>query len=269
MEPLLVNSATVATHIFVLVTITFIIARLAHDNSVMDIFYGPIYFFALSGALFTNFNFTTLPTLLIACVGLWAARLGLRIFRKNKGKPEDARYAKWREEWMEKGRLYFWLRSYLQINLLQGVIIFIVALPGIVALSYATEAMSWFTLVGLVIFAFGFLYEATADWQLDQFIHRKQAGETDKTLMTEGLFALSRRPNYFGECMVWTGLAFMVLPLPYGFIALLSPITISYIVTKVTGPMLEQQFLEKYPDAYTHYQHTTNYIIPGPKQHDS
>ena len=55
----------------------------------------------------------------------------------------------------------------------------------------------------------------------------------------------------------------MVLPLPYGYIGLISPIIITYIVTQVTGPMLERIFLEKYPTEYRAYMATTNYFIPG------
>jgi len=80
--------------------------------------------------------------------------------------------------------------------------------------------------------------------------------------MTRGLFSLSRRPNYFGETLIWWGLAIMVLPLPLGWIAISSPLLITYIVTKVTGPMLEDSFLEKYPEKYQHYMDTTSYFIP-------
>jgi steroid 5-alpha reductase family enzyme len=81
--------------------------------------------------------------------------------------------------------------------------------------------------------------------------------------MTSGLFHYSRRPNYFGEVLIWVGLATMAYPLPYGAWAVLSPLLIWYIVTRVTGPMLEKIFLEKYPAEYRAYMHSTNYFIPG------
>lgn len=264
MEQLIVNTGIVANLLLIYTTLVFFIARIARDNSVMDIAYGPAFFFGVGGALFLTVNFQTLPTIVVACIGLWATRLGVRIFRKNKGKPEDARYAKWRNAWMEKGRLYFLVRSYLQVNLLQAVIILIVALPGIIALSYPSQFSPVFLGLGLAVFLFGLGYETTADWQLDKFISRKKAGTEGANLMTKGLFHYSRRPNYFGETLIWWGLAIMVLPLPFGTLALLSPLLITYIVTKVTGPMLENAFLEKYPEEYAEYQRTTNYLIPGP-----
>lgn len=262
METLFLN-AGIALHILLIyVTIVFLIAQLIQDNSIMDIAYGPAFFVMIFGTLIATVNFEPLPTMIAACVGLWSARLSLRIFLKNRGKPEDARYAKWRNEWSEKGKIYFIIRSYLQINLLQGVIIFLVASPALIALS-ATNALSpFFAAVGLAVFVFGLGYETLADWQLDRFIAGKKAGTIKENLMTKGLFAYSRRPNYFGETLIWWGLAIMVLPLPYGWLALVSPILITYIVTKVTGPMLENIFLEKYPEEYQAYMETTPYMVP-------
>jgi steroid 5-alpha reductase family enzyme len=57
-------------------------------------------------------------------------------------------------------------------------------------------------------------------------------------------------------------LAITVLPLPFGYLALMSPLLITFIVTKVTGPMLEDAFLEKYPEKYQKYINTTSYLVP-------
>lgn len=266
MELLFVNFGIAACVLLIYVTIVFVVAQALQDNSVMDIAYGPAFFVtALTGVIMTNStDFFTLA--LMTAIGLWAVRLSVRIFLKNLGKPEDARYAAWREEWMQKSRLYFLVRSYLQINILQGVIILLVLTPFIIGWSQPAESLPFVSIIGFAIFLFGLIYETTADWQLDQFINRKKNGTEDATLMTKGLFKFSRRPNYFGESLVWWGLAIAVLPLPYGYLALISPIVITYIVTKVTGPMLEDIFLKKYPEEYRAYMATTNYFVPGPKK---
>jgi len=262
MENLLTTSGLVGGLLLLYSVVVFIIARLFRDNSVMDIAYGPAFLVGTAGALYLSGTAALLPTIMIGCIAAWAIRLGSRIFRKNLGKPEDARYAKWRSQWMERGRAYFLIRSYLQVNLLQVVIIFAVAAPAIIALAYPSMYNQWFVLAGFVVFCIGLAYETIADLQLDQFIKRKQDGSEPASLMTRGLFSLSRRPNYFGETLVWWGLAIMVLPLPLGWIAIISPLLITYIVTKVTGPMLEQAFLERYPEQYQHYIDTTSYFIP-------
>jgi steroid 5-alpha reductase family enzyme len=262
MENLLITSGLLASLLLIYSVFVFIIAKLLHDNSVMDIAYGPAFLFAAAGTTYITNTLELLPTVLIGCIAAWAIRLGSRIFRKNLGKPEDARYAKWRHEWMERGRMYFLIRSYLQVNLLQIFLILIISTPVIWALSFPTSYNPWFVLVGFAVFTFGLTYETIADLQLDRFIKNKIAGADSATLMVRGLFNLSRRPNYFGETLVWWGLAIMVLPLPFGYLAIISPLVITYIVTKITGPMLETAFLERYPEEYQCYIDTTSYFIP-------
>lgn len=264
LDILLQNFLLTGALIWGIVTIVFLLALLKRDNSIMDIAYGPTFFLSLLGAALITDTSSLLAILIIACVGLWSARLSSRICKKNWGKPEDARYAAWREEWNQRGRWYFLLRSYGQIYLLQGFIILLVASPGILALSATSGYSVPFLIAGALVFGFGLLYETIADWQLDRFIAGKKAGTESADLMTRGLFHYSRRPNYFGETLVWWGLAIMVLPLPFGYLALVSPLVITYIVTAVTGPMLERMFLEKYPEQYQRYIDTTSYLIPWP-----
>lgn len=266
-ETLLVHTLVFTGVLLVLVTGVFIIAQLKRDNSVMDIAYGPLFFLTAMGTLFFTSGVSATAFLITGLTGLWSIRLALRIYRKNKGKAEDARYAAWRHEWMKRGRSYFLWRSYVQINLLQGVIILLVSLPFIIATVSSELSYSVYVVfLGLAVYAFGLSYEAVADYQLDVFLRGKKSGQITDHLMTTGLFRFSRRPNYFGETLIWWGLALIVLPLPFGYIGIISPLVITYIVTKVTGPMLENMFLEKYPEEYRDYIRTTNYFIPGPKK---
>jgi steroid 5-alpha reductase family enzyme len=265
-DTLLINMSLFGLYLFIYICFVFLIAVIRRDNSVMDIAYGPAFFFAAVGLLLDTGSIASTAYLIAGLMGIWATRLGLRIFKKNFGKPEDARYAAWRTAWQQRGTRYFLVRSFLQINLLQGVIIMVIALPFLVAASTVAEPPVWFLLTGIIVFFGGLLYETIADYQLDQFLARKHAGTETAPIMQTGLFRFSRRPNYFGECLIWLGLAIMVLPLPYGFIAVLSPLTIAYIVSQVTGPMLERIFIDKYPDAYPAYMATTSYIIPWIKR---
>ena len=253
-----------SSFLVVLVTLVFIVAVLKKDNSIMDIAYGPLFFLSGLGTLLFTKPDGFLPYLILGLTFLWATRLSLRIFRKNHGQPEDIRYANWRTLWSKQGYVYFLIRSFLQINLLQGFIIFIVSLPFILSVTTPSTEPSFTTYVGCMVFFFGLLYESIADWQLDRFIARKKAGTEPAPIMKTGLFRFSRRPNYFGETLIWWGLALIALPLPFGFLAFLSPLTITFIVTKVTGPMLEQVFLEKYGTIYVDYMRETSYFFPLP-----
>lgn len=260
---LLTNTFIFSLSLLAYVSLVFVFAQIKKDNSVMDIAYGPLFFFsALTTLLFVG-DTSEISFLITGLIGLWSLRLAMRISRKNKGKPEDARYAAWRAQWMKRGQLYFSIRSYLQINLLQGLIIVIVALPFIISTISSSKPLLFLHILGLCIFIFGLAYEAIADRQLDKFLQAKAAGDqTLGPIMQSGLFRFSRRPNYFGEILIWVGLFVIVLSLPFGFLAVFSPLLIGYIVTKVTGPMLENIFLAKYPQEYGQYMQTTSYIVP-------
>lgn len=266
MELLFANFGIIWCFLLFYVTTVFVVAQLRHDNSIMDIAYGPAFAWAALGAVTATAAWSAaLPLLLIGCIGVWAARLAIRIGHKNWSKPEDPRYAAWRQTWEARGRLYFLLRSYLQINILQGIIIAIVLLPFVIALTAHPLTVVWWSVwLGFCIYLLGLGIESIADYQLDQFLARKRAGTESATLMTTGLFRYSRRPNYFGETLIWWGLAIMVLPLPYGWLAIASPLLITFIVTRVTGPMLEEIFLQKYPEEYQAYMKKTSYFIPLP-----
>ncbi len=263
MEPLLFNSSIFVSFLFLIVTGVFIAAQFKQDNSIMDIAYGPIFFLTALATFMYSDSTSLLSLLLLSATGIWALRLSSRIYKKNHNAPEDARYAAWRSQWMQKGLLYFYVRSYIQITLLQGFIIFLVSLPFILSLN-TDSVSSWFLVTGLTIYALGLAIETTADYQLDAFIARKKTGTEPAVILTTGLFKYSRRPNYFGETLIWWGLAITVLPLSFGNLGLISPLVITYIVTKVTGPMLENIFLQKYPTEYQAYMRTTNYFFPLP-----
>jgi len=263
LEIILFNSFVFITFLFIYVTGIFFIAQIKQDNSIMDIAYGPAFFISAFATYVYTGAGTTASLLILCGMSIWSARLAIRIGKKNWGKPEDARYSAWRQEWQKKGRLYFIIRSYVQVNLLQGIIIFLVAFPFIIAHSTATEVDTFWLITGIAIYMFGLLYESIADWQLDAFLSRKRAGTESAPLMTSGLFHYSRRPNYFGETLIWLGFAVLVISLPYGYLALVSPLLITYIVTIVTGPMLERIFLEKYPAEYQAYMAATNYFLPN------
>lgn len=263
MEPTVIYSlCTFSLITLIYVSIVFLVSQVRSDNSIMDIAYGPAFAVGTWGTIVLTGSYSTPAIMAGALVSLWALRLGVRIARKNWGKPEDPRYAAWRTAWLKEGAVYFIIRSFIQINLLQGIIIVAVASPLILLIT-STATFSYLLYVGAAIMLAGLAYESIADWQLDAFLSRKRQGTEPAVLMTTGLFRFSRRPNYFGETLVWWGFAVMALPLSYGIVALISPLLITYIVTKITGPMLENIFLQKYPVEYRAYIATTNYFIPG------
>lgn len=200
---------------------------------------------------------------LIACVlvSVWALRLSTRIYRRNKGRPEDFRYAAWREAW---GKTFI-LRSFLQVYMLQGLVIFTVSLPVTVLALYGdTSGVSTVGWIAIAVWCIGFFFEAVGDWQLEQFI-RNPANKGK--LMTTGLWKYTRHPNYFGESVMWWGLALLAgSALGYtvlGLAAFIGPVLITYLLLKVSGvPMLEAKMKEN-PE-WPAYEARTSVFIPLP-----
>lgn len=245
--------------VVLVLTLTWLYALVKKDNSVMDIMYG-VGFVAL--AFYTYFcadvSQDLRASIITLCTVLWGSRLSIRIWRRNKHKGEDFRYQAWRNEWMKKGSLYFHIRSFLQIYVLQGVIIVAVGLPIIFANTLSSIEFSFINLIGLIIFGIGFYFEAKADDELDVFLKdRKNNGE----ILQTGLWKYSRHPNYFGESLIWWGMAIMVVGIVYWPITLLSPILITYLLRFVSGvPMLEAKYKDN--AQYQAYALKTNAFVP-------
>ncbi len=262
-EQILVYAGIFTALVLIQSAVLFLLMQLKRDNSLIDIAYGPL-FFTSAAATLTILSHTGVTALVIcALIAAWSLRLSFRIGRKNWGKPEDVRYAAWREAWMKKGTLYFVLRSFLQINLLQGILIVLIATPFVLSLMITDPSIP-LILCGALVTLTGLVIETLADKQIDAFLARKKAGTESAPFLNTGLFRYSRRPNYFGETLVWWGFALMVLGAPYGYLALIGPLTITYIVIKITGPMLEKIFIEKYGEEYITYMNKTSYFIPLP-----
>jgi steroid 5-alpha reductase family enzyme len=250
--------------LFCFVTVVFCIALIKKDNSIADIAYGAGFVLV---ALFLYFDQTITPSIrssiVTLLITLWGLRIVSRIYFKNRGKKEDFRYAAWRAEWMQKGYLYTAVRSYLQVFLLQGMIIFIIAMPALLANTPQTNTMQWYNWAGVALWVIGFLFEAIGDYQLDRFIQKKKKGLIKDNIMKTGLWKYTRHPNYFGESLMWWGLAFICLfGMPYSILVLVSPILITHLLLNVSGiPMLEKKWKDN-PE-WEEYKSKTSAFIPS------
>ena len=61
--------------------------------------------------------------------------------------------------------------------------------------------------------------------------------------MNQGLWQYTRHPNYFGEVTMWWGIWLLTVGSTYWYIGIIGPITISFLLLKVSGiPMLEKKY---------------------------
>lgn len=194
--------------------------------------------------------------LVMALTTLWGLRLSLHIFLRNKGKGEDPRYAAMRERHGEK----FWWMSFFTVFMLQASLLWIISLVVQIAqISPGPVGLIWLDIVGLLIWAFGFLFESIGDWQLKEF---QKNPENSGKVFDGGLWRYTRHPNYFGESLVWWGMFFIAAATPGGLWVIISPILITVLLLKVSGVvMLEELMTTTHPE-YTDYVRNTSAFIP-------
>ncbi len=234
----------------------FVVALVRRDNGTADIGYGIGVMVVIFAALLQT-AVSGLATILCALPFLWGTRLATRIFRKNYGKPEDFRYKAWRDAWGK----WFVVRSYLQIYMLQGLVIFCVALPVLLIIGAPKIPNLLFVTAGITLWLIGFFFEAIGDYQLDRFL--KDPANKGK-IMARGLWRYSRHPNYFGESSMWWGIAIAASGLTaYPLLGFVSPILITYLLLFVSGvPMLEKRWAGN-PE-WEEYKAKTSVFVPLP-----
>jgi steroid 5-alpha reductase family enzyme len=99
-----------------------------------------------------------------------------------------------------------------------------------------------------------------ADHQLNAF-KRRHAGE--RRVCNVGLWRYSRHPNYFFEWLIWVAYFLFACASPLGWIAVISPAIILYLLLRVTGiPLTEEQSIRSRGEAYRAYQRTTSAFVP-------
>ena len=232
----------------------FVVSLIKKRNDVADVAWG-LGFVLMTWVSFFLTGTSGVRGLLVGLlVSVWGLRLAWHIHARNRGKAEDYRYLAWRNEWGK----WFYLRSYLQVYLLQGVLLFLVVSPVLLINTSVGTALGLLDVVGVVVWLIGFYFEAVGDAQLNGFI--KNPANKGK-LMQSGLWAYTRHPNYFGEVTQWWGIWLVALSVSGGWIGMIGPITITFLILKVSGiPMLEKK-MEQHPD-FAEYKRKTSAFIP-------
>ncbi len=231
------------------------IALKKEDNSVADIAWGLGFVFIAWSTLMFNqsFNWQALASTIL--VTLWGLRLAWHIWLRNRNKPEDWRYKKWREDWGKNWKI----RTYFQVFLLQGFIMLVIALPIIYLNSVDSTGWQILDTLGVLLWLLGFVFEAVGDYQLYLF---KQDPERSGVMKT-GLWRYTRHPNYFGEATLWWGNFLLALNLsqPLTLLLVAGPATIDWMLLKVSGiPMLEKRY--EGDQDYQQYKQETNAFFP-------
>lgn len=235
-------------------TLWFLISLLKRRNDVADVAWGLGFILLAWTSFFLSGSGGTRGVLAGLLVSIWGFRLAWHIQARHRGKPEDFRYLAWRREWGK----WFYARSYAQVYLLQGALLFIVALP-VLTINYGpASAPGLSDGLGVGVWLFGFVFESVADAELARFVRDPlNRGK----LLRGGLWRYTRHPNYFGEVVQWFGIWLMAIGVPRGWLSVIGPLTITFLILKVSGiPMLEEKMATN-PD-FAEYKRRTNVFFP-------
>lgn len=256
MEYLLSIFITNLAAVMAMMFAVWLLSLFKRDASVVDVFWGLgfvvvawLTFLQADGYLGRKLLITLLTT-------LWGLRLALHILIRNWGHGEDRRYQAWRAQYGAR----FWWVSLFTVFGLQGVLLWAISLVLQVGQISAIPArLVMLDLLGAIIWAVGFIFEALADWQLYRF---KADPENKGKVMNKGLWAYTRHPNYFGESLVWWGLFIITLATPGSTWVVISPLLITFLLLKVSGvTLLEKTIVDSRPE-YRGYIETTSSFIP-------
>ena len=241
--------------LFAYMNLWFLVSLIKKKNDVADVAWGLGFVVLVWSSFLVTVSFNARSLLINSLVSIWGLRLAFHIYQRNKGKEEDFRYRQWREKWGK----WFYLRSYLQVFILQGLLLYAIALPVLLVNKNLGAGLGWLDLAGFLIWLLGFFFEAVGDRQLSQFVK----DPSKEGMMNEGLWRYTRHPNYFGEVTQWWGIFLIALSLPNSWFAVIGPLTITVLVVFVSGiPPVEEKMKER--EGFEEYAKKTNKFFPGP-----
>ena len=192
---------------------------------------------------------------IIGMVSFWAIRLGIFLFIRVLRVGEDRRFREAKKSFSKY--LVWWTMSALWVFLTTAN-----ALTLIINNKKLVNESIFY--LGALIWIAGICFEVIADEQKRRFrINKKNKNK----FISSGLWSISRHPNYFGEILLWVGVAVISFPTLDGFqyITLISPIFIYILLTKISGVnLLEDHADKKWCDSedYKNYKQKTSILIP-------
>jgi steroid 5-alpha reductase family enzyme len=193
--------------------------------------------------------------LLLGLILIWAIRLGTFLFRRIVKAGADDRWDELKQS----------VPRFFLVWTIQGIWISFTQAAALAAITTAnTQPLGIFAIVGGIVWLIGFGIEVLADHQKSQF--RADPANAERFIST-GLWSRSRHPNYFGEIVLWVGIAIIAFPVLSGlqYLLLLSPVFVFVLLTRVSGvPMLEAKAERKWggQEDYETYKRTTPVLIP-------
>ncbi len=235
--------------------VAFVPAFLLRSERFFDLAGGATFMLATVVAVLLSPEIDARSWLLLAMICIWALRLSLFLFRRVHRVGKDERF----------DALKHSFARFLGAWTLQGLWVTFTLSAALAAIASTTrKPLGWIAILGVVVWIVGFAIEAVSDHQKKRF---KENDSNQGKFIQTGLWSLSRHPNYFGEIVLWIGIAIVAIPALEGWQwgTLSSPLFVTILLMKVSGiPLLERRANEKWggQEDYEAYKSSTPILFP-------
>lgn len=241
---------------FVIQIVAYIPAALLRTEKFFDLTGGLTFALVAVGLLAAVTPASVRAWVLAAMIVVWGVRLSVFLYVRVHAQGTDGRF-----DDIKVNPLAF-----LRVWIIQGLWVAVTSSAAWVGITAATaDGLDVWIIVGAVVWMAGLVIEVVADAQKAAF--RKDAANEGR-FIDSGVWAWSRHPNYFGEILVWVGVAIVALPAAVGWqwVTVISPLFVILLLTRVSGiPMLEKRADARWGDdpAYQEYKKRTPVLVPG------
>lgn len=246
-----------ALAIVVLMGTTWVVSVVVKNASIVDIVWG-LGFVVVGWVSFGIGDGDDVRGWVLAVlVSLWGLRLAGYLGRRNLGHGEDYRYRAMRKRWGAR----FPVISLVTVFLLQGVLMWVVSLPLQLGQVEQTPGFGPIGTMGVLVWAVGLFFEAVGDAQLRRF---KGDPANEGRVMSTGLWRYTRHPNYFGDSVVWWGIAIVAAEAGVGVFGFIGAAVMTFLLLRVSGVALLEKSLRKRKPEYEQYARVTSAFFPRP-----
>lgn len=236
---------------------TWVVSLVVRNASIVDIVWGLGFVLVAWSVHLSTDGDAGRSRLLVAMATIWGLRLSGYLFWRNHGNGEDFRYRAMRKRYGDR----FGLVSLATVFGLQGVIMWIVSLPLQLGQVRAEPGLGWLAAIGSLVWLVGLGFETIGDAQLAAF---KKDPANAGTVMDRGLWRYTRHPNYFGDALVWWGIALVAAESGLGAIGLVGAAVMTLFLRNVSGVTLLEKSLHKRRAGYAEYVARTSPFVPRP-----
>ena len=243
----------------VLLAAVWVISLLRRDAGIMDVAYPLAVALPVLVLLARRASWSPHEIVLAAMVGLWSLRMFLHLGLRNLSHgQEDGRYAAWRRRF--GGQWWWW--SFFHVFTLQGAMVWLWSIGLIAAVAAGPRALGWQHALAVALFAVGLYFQLVGDLQLDRF---KKSRRDRSEVLDSGLWRLSRHPNYFGEAIIWWSFGALGLVHPWGWVALVCPVYVTWFMSAGSATPMQERYLAKTKPAYAGYMRRVPCFFPWGK----